>query len=63
MTNDGIARLAFYGAYCKLLHAEATVIGMALDSDARLLDMLDAHNVIEAAKQAVVVQYLKVRVI
>jgi hypothetical protein len=62
VSDQLLLRAAFYGSYLKLLHAEATVIGMVLDKECDLASMIDAHNIIEVAKQSVVRQYIKVRV-
>jgi len=62
MTDRQVRLLAFYSAYLKLLHAEAVVIQMVLDSDFDMRAMIEAHNIIENAKQKVVAEYLGLKV-
>ena len=55
--------LAFYGAYLKLLHAEATTIGMVLDTDLNIGALVYAHNIINTAKSTLVREYLGLKVV
>ena len=61
--NSYMRLLAFYGAYLKLLHAEATTIGMVLDADFDVAALVYAHNIINTAKSTVVREYLGLKVV
>ena len=63
MTPAQMRLLAFYGAYLKLLHAEATTIGMVLDTDLNIGALVYAHNIINTAKSALVREYLGLKVV
>ena len=62
MTPAQMRLLAFYGAYLKLLHAEATTIGMVLDTYLNIGALVHAHNIINTAKSALVREYLGLKV-
>ena len=63
MTPAQMRLLAFYGAYLKLLHAEATTIGMVLDIDLDIGALVHAHNIINTAKSTMVREYLGLKVV
>lgn len=53
-----VACASFYNAYMKLLHIEAHLIGHILEPEVRMNDIVVEHNILEEAKQKVVLAYL-----